>query len=68
VIRGGKAGRRGARWHKATSLWNFLALKGLKDELRRVWGLRKATVIPAVVATALDDHKKYLDKVQRLTL
>jgi len=31
VIRGGEAGRRGARWHNVTfTLDDFLALKGLK--------------------------------------
>jgi len=29
VIRGGEAGRRGARWHNVTFTLDFLALKGL---------------------------------------
>jgi len=33
VIRGGKSGRRGARWHKVTFTFDFLALKRLIKRL-----------------------------------
>jgi len=48
VIRGGEAGKRGARWHKFTfTLDNFLALKGLiNDIVDQKWWWRETSREP----------------------